>query len=149
MLLQKEVEDFLRISPLILPELLGDAKIGKTDYDDEMAVIPVTLKAKFDLEEVMDFLEDQMELTILYHFVPSTHTTYGHQCCAYSDVRFGHMYKIHAVTNESGLVESLTVTVFSSLEVMATNLMGDIESHEKRGKFLHKRTKQQLLVEFQ
>ena len=149
MLLQKEVGNFLQLAPLILPELLGEAKVGETDYDDELAVIPYTTKGKFELEEVMDFLEDQMELTILYHFVPSTHTTYGHQCCAYSDVRFGHMFKIHAVTNDAGLVESLTATVFSSLEVMATNLISDLESHEKRGKFIYKRTKHELLVEFQ
>lgn len=149
MTLQKEVEDFIRIAPLILPELLGDVNPGETDYDDEVAVIPYTLKSQYDIEEVMDFLEDQMEMTILYHFVPSTHTTYGHQCCAYSDVRFGHMFKIHAVTDEHGLIGSLTVTVFSSLEIMATNLMSDIDSHEKRGRFLYKRTKQQLLVEFQ
>ena len=147
-MLQQEVERFKEIAPLILPELLGNAQMGENDLVGDTGLIPYTLNGEYDLEEVMDMLEDQMELTILYHFVPSTNTDFGHQCCAYSDPNFGHMFKIHVVTNGAGKVDGMTVTVFDSLEVMCTNLMEDIDGHAGRGRFLYKRTKQQLLAEF-
>ena len=96
----------------------------------------------------MDRFEDQMELTIFYHFIPSAQTDFGHQCCAYSDTQFGHMYKIHASTNASGMVDSLTVTLYDSLDAMCTDLMEDLDRHENRGRFIHKVPKEDLLVEF-
>lgn len=148
MLLQESIENFQRIAPLILPDLLGEAKMGEADLLDEYAIVPYTLTKQFKLDDVMDMLEDQMELTILYHYIPSVHTCFGHQCCAYSDCQFGHMFKVHATTNVSGMIEALVVTVYTSMEVMCMDLLNDLELHEKSGKFLHKRDKSQILVEF-
>ena len=147
-MLQQEVEKFKEIAPLILPELLGNAEMGENDLVGDTGLIPYTLSGEYELEEVMDMLEDQMELTILYHFMPSKQTDFGHQCCAYSDAQFGHMYKIHASTNASGMVESLTVTLYDSLDAMCTDLMEDLDRHENHGKFIHKLPKEDLLVEF-
>ena len=87
-------------------------------------------------------------VSIADHFIPSAHTDFGHQCCAYSDTQFGHMFKIHASTSASGKVETLTVTVYDSLDAMCTDLMEDLDRHENRGKFVHKVPKEDLLVEF-
>ena len=88
-MIQEEIEQFKMLAPAILPELFDSVSIAETDIDEESATISY-------LEDVMDKFEDQMELTILYHFIPSAHTDFGHQCCAYSDTQFGHMFKIHA-----------------------------------------------------
>jgi len=148
MMLQESIEKFKTLAPLLLPELLGDAKCDDADIENDMAVLNYTLSGRFELEDVMDKFEDQMELTILYHFVPSILTDYGHQCCAYSDTQFGHMFKIHACTTASGMVENLAVTLYDSMDTMCTDLMEDLDRHEKRGKFLHKVPKESLLVEF-
>ena len=129
-MLQQEVEKFKEIAPLILPELLGNAEMGENDLVGDTGLIPYTLSGE------------------LYHFMPSKQTDFGHQCCAYSDPTFGHMFKIHVVTNGAGKVNAMTVTVFDSLEVMCTNLMEDMDCHEGQGRFLYKRSKQQLLAEF-
>ena len=148
MMLQETIEKFRSLAPLLLPELFADAQSGEADIDDEMAMISYTLPQGYDMEDVMDKFEDQMELTILYHFIPSAQTDFGHQCCAYSDTQFGHMFKIHASTNASGLVDALTVTLYGSMDVMCTDLLDDLARHENRGKFLHKMSKEALLVEF-
>ena len=146
-MIQEEIEQFKMLAPAILPELFDSVSITETDIDEESATISYALSHQYDLEDVMDKFEDQMELTILYHFIPSAHTDFGHQCCAYSDTQFGHMFKIHASTNASGKVETLTVTVYDSLDAMCTDLMEDLDRHENRGKFVHKVPKEDLLVE--
>ena len=139
-MIQEEIEQFKMLAPAILPELFDSVSIAETDIDEESATISYALSHQYDLEDVMDKFEDQMELTILYHFIPSAHTDFGHQCCAYSE--------IHASTNASGKVETLTVTVYDSLDAMCTDLMEDLDRHENRGKFVHKVPKEDLLVEF-
>lgn len=147
-MIQDSIENFKSLAPVFLPELFDQAHIDDIDIDEETAKISYTLQNKTDLEDVMDMFEDQMELTILYHFIPSLFTDFGHQCCAYSDPQFGHMFKIHACTNGSGLVENLTVTLYDSLDSMCTDLIEDLELHENRGKFIHMVPKEDLLVEF-
>lgn len=148
MIMQESIENFKTFMPLLLPELFGAAKAGEADINDEVAVINFTLARPCELEDVMNMFDDQMELTILYHIVPSEHTDFGHQCCAYSDITFGHMFKIHACTSASGKVETLTVTLFTSMDVMCTDLMDDLDRHENRGNFKYKIPKENLLVEF-
>ena len=148
MMIQETIESFKTFAPLLLPELFSEAKAGEADIHDEMAVMNFTVSRPCELEDVMNMFEDQMELTILYHFITSEQTDCGHQCCAYSDISFGHMYKIHACTGVSGLVETLTVTLFTSLDDMCTDLMDDLDRHENRGKFRYKMPKENLLIEF-
>ena len=148
-ILQEAVDKFRVLAPMLLPELMMDSKFGEVDYMDESCVVQITLAREFDIEDVMDMFEDQMELTILYNYMPSVHTSFGHQCCAYSDSKFGHMYKIHVTTNPSGLVDSLVATVYDSLEVMCSDLLDDLDRHEKqRGRFLDRRERADILVEF-
>ena len=147
-MIQEAIEQFKTFAPAILPELFDNASVAETDIEEETATISYTLSRQYELEDVMDRFEDQMELTIFYHFVPSAQTDFGHQCCAYSDTQFGHMYKIHASTNASGMVDSLTVTLYDSLDAMCTDLMEDLDRHENRGRFIHKVPKEDLLVEF-
>ena len=147
-MIQEAIEQFKTFAPAILPELFDNASVAETDIEEETATISYTLSRQYELEDVMDRFEDQMELTIFYHFIPSAQTDFGHQCCAYSDTQFGHMYKIHASTNASGMVDGLTVTLYDSLDAMCTDLMEDLDRHENRGRFIHKVPKEDLLVEF-
>lgn len=148
MLLHESVELFQSIIPLLLPEVFEDAVVQKVSIYDETAVMPYSFDRAFDLEELMNYFEDQMEFNILYHFCLSDSVSFGHQCCAYADERFGHMVKINVSTNDNGLVDSAIVTVFDSLEVMVTDLLGDLRRHEKFGHFVYRQAEEDLLVEF-
>lgn len=75
-MIQEEIEQFKMLAPAILPELFDSVSIAETDIDEESATISYALSHKYDLEDVMDKFEDQMELTILYHFIPSAHTDF-------------------------------------------------------------------------
>ena len=74
----------------------------------------------------MNLLEDEMEMILLYHHIPSTQTVFGHSCCAYSNPAFGRMFKINAKTNSAGLVDLINVTIFGSLEVFSAEVCVDL-----------------------
>ena len=147
-MVQKIVDDYRELLPTLLPEIMTNANIDSVQYDDVTTIISYDLAQSFELEDIMDFMEDQMLLTFLYHYVPSEQTTFGHQVCAYSDWHFGNMFKVHITTNGAGKVNRLVVTIFDSMEAMGANLILDLELHERSGRFIQKREKTDVLVEF-
>ena len=88
------------------------------------------------------------ELVTLYHYVPSDATNYGHQCCAYSNPATGQMFKLNGMTNASGLVDTLNVTVYESLELMSSDILQDLTLHKTRGHFLMKRDEAEIANDF-
>lgn len=147
-MIHKKVDDVRELMPTLLPEIMSDATMGDVQYDDDIAIITYTLSHRFEVEDIKDIIEEQMELNILYYFVPSEHTTFGQQLCAYSDHNFGHMFKVHATTNGAGLVDMLVVTVFDSPEIMCINILFDLDLHVGKGKFISVRDRANVLIEF-
>ena len=60
-------------------------KMEKPVKYDDYVLLTFQLNTPFTIEEVMDMLEDEMEMIILYHHIPSHQTEFGHSCCAYSN----------------------------------------------------------------
>lgn len=131
-----------------LPDFLKEATMGDIDIYNGMAVIPFDLEEAIDIEEFMDILEDDLEMTILYHFRPSMSTNFGIQCCAYSGGSVGEVYKIHASTQAQGRVQTVTVTIYESFDLLCSDLISDLDRHENRGRFLSKRGEADVLAEF-
>lgn len=83
-MLEQFCEDFLAVMPLQLPELLDKRNMEKPVRYEDYVLLTFTLNNPYPIEEVMDMLEDEMEMIILYHHIPSQQTDFGHSCCAYS-----------------------------------------------------------------
>lgn len=147
-MIQKNTEEFLSLVPLQLPQLLNVARMEQPQLYDDYALLTFNLAEAYSLEEVMNMWEDDIELVILYHHVPSPTVRFGHSACAYSNPNFGQMYKVNAQTNDDGLVDCVKVTVFDSVEQMCGDLCLDLTLHERGGTFLYKRERQQVLVDF-
>lgn len=69
-MLEQFCDDFLAIVPLQLPELLDKRKMEKPVKYDDYVLLTFQLNTPFTIEEVMDMLEDEMEMIILYHHIP-------------------------------------------------------------------------------
>ena len=108
-MLHKFLNDFLALAPLQLPELINQERMEQPVYEDGYVLLDFKLEKSYSLEEVMNLLEDQMELIILYHKVTSVHTEFGQFCCAFSNPNFGRMYKMNASTDANGNVHSIIV----------------------------------------
>ena len=147
-MLQNFYNDFISSVPLQLPKLMDTHKMEQPVYYQDYALIVFSVATPLLLEEVMDMLEDEMEMILLYHHIPSFATSFGHSCCAYSNPAFGRMFKINAKTNESGLVDRITLTIYESLEFMSADVCLDLELHARTGHFKYKKPKDEVLLNF-
>ena len=96
----------------------------------------------------MDIFEDDIELIILYHHIPSSSTSFGHSACAYSNPAFGQMFKMNAKVAGNGYVDRIDVTIYDSLEFMCSDICLDMKLHEQSGHFKYRKNKEELLAEF-
>ena len=99
-------------------------------------------------KKVMDMLEDDMELIVLYHHIPMQDEPFGHSTCAYSNPSFGQMFKVNAKTDSDGKVHTVLVTIYDSLEQMYGDLCLDLQLHSKSGKLKYQKNKEDILIDF-
>ena len=147
-MLRKYFEEFMADVPEQLPQLIHKSWMKKPIIYDEYILLEFNFPQAFSLEDIMNMFEDQMELIILYHMVPSTSTSFGHCCCAYTNPAFGHRYKMNVMIDGNGLVNRVTVTIFDSLEFMGGDLCNDLELHAKTGSFKYRQNKFEVLSYF-
>ena len=147
-MLRKYFEEFMADVPEQLPQLIHKSWMKKPIIYDEYILLEFNFPQAFSLEDIMNMFEDQMELIILYHMVPSTSTSFGHCCCACTNPAFGHMYKMNVMIDGNGLVNRVTVTIFDSLEFMGGDLCNDLELHAKTGSFKYRQNKFEVLSYF-
>ncbi len=147
-MLEQFYSDFMSVVPLQLPKLLDTRTMEKPEVYDMYMLLTFPLATAYSIEDVMNLLEDEMEMILLYHHIPSTQTVFGHSCCAYSNPVFGRMFKINVKTNSAGLVDLINVTIFGSLEVFSAEVCVDLELHAKTGHFKYKKSKEEVLLDF-
>ena len=115
---QHSIETFRTLAPLLMPQLFDLNHLESIDDYDDYALMAFSLAEPIPIETLLDDLEDQMELNILYHMQRSGDTDSGQHCCAYSSPSFEHMYKINAQTEIvlSEMTQS-KVTCFTPISV--------------------------------
>ena len=147
-MLQLFYDDFISYVPLQLPQLLDVTTMEKPQFYDDYVLLSFPLAGQYELEEVMDIFEDDIELIILYHHIPSSSTSFGHSACAYSNPAFGQMFKMNAKVAGNGYVDRIDVTIYDSLEFMCSDICLDMKLHEQCGHFKCRKNKEELLSEF-
>lgn len=147
-MLQLFYDDFISYVPLQLPQLLDVTTMEKPKFYDDYVLLSFPLAGQYELEEVMDIFEDDIELIILYHHIPSSSTSFGHSACAYSNPAFGQMFKMNAKVAGNGYVDRIDVTIYDSLEFMCSDICLDMKLHEQSGHFKYRKNKEELLSEF-
>lgn len=147
-MLRHFLDDFMTFVPLQLPQLLDITTMEEPQFYGDYALLTFPLRDSYDLEEVMDMFEDDMELITLYHHIPMLSEKFGHSTCAYSNPAFGQMFKMNAKTDTDGKVSSIIATVYDSLEQMYGDLCLDLNLHSKSGTFKYKKNKDDILMDF-
>ena len=147
-MLRHFLDDFMASVPLKLPRLLNITTMEEPKFYGDYVLLTFPLRDPYDLEEVMDMFEDDMELITLYHHIPAGSGNFGHSTCAYSNPAFGQMFKINARTEADGKVRHITATVYDSLEMMYGDLCLDLKLHSKSGHFKYKKERADVLIDF-
>ena len=147
-MLRHFLDDFMSLVPLQLPQLLDVTTMEEPQFYGDYVLLTFPLRDSYDLEEIMDMFEDDMELITLYHHIPAGMGNFGHSTCAYSNPAFGQMFKMNARVSDTGKVDRIDVTIYESLEFMCSDICLDLKLHEKTGHFKYRKTKEELLAEF-
>ena len=148
MTLQETVEQFKMLAILQMPSLVKPSMMVSSELEDDYALLTYQLPNPMPIDELIDEMEDQMELILLYHMVPSKDTEFGHCCCSYSNPRFEHMFKLNSSTDEHGMCNTVDVTVYASLEYMCEELRDELRRISTKGKMLYDRTESKVLLDF-
>lgn len=147
--MQKEqIDRFITLASLEMPALIAQPLFHGAEIYDDYALLTFSLPKAYPMEELVDELEDQMELVLLYHHVPSSDTPFGQRCCAYSNPRFGHMFKMNALADDRVKCDTMYVTLYDSLEVMGSELREELLRSMKGGKLLYAIKEEELLKDF-
>ena len=147
-MLQHFLDDFMTLVPLQVPQLLDVTTMEEPQIYGDYALLTFPLRDSYDLEEIMDMFEDDMELITLYHHIPAGMGNFGHSTCAYSNPAFGHMFKMKAKTGADGKVSHVVATVYDSLELMYGDLCLDLNLHSGTGHFKYKKEREEVLMNF-
>lgn len=144
----KQIEDFIELTADLIPGMFEKTSLGKCEVHDYYAVIEFKLEDRLSKDDVLDMLEDNMEMTIMYVHHRSMITDAGISICAYSDHSFDDKFAIHAITDADGFVHHITATLFFSVDVMMNHLVEDLEQHSGAGTFESAMAKEDVMTAF-
>lgn len=147
-MITKEVNKFMALAPLMLPKLIDSKKCAEPDITEDSAFLYFTLEESFPIGCVMDMLDDDMDLLLLYHGTSKTNPKI-HHCCFFANPKLGQsMYKVNMVSLTNGFVDGITVTIYDSLDVWEDELESDLMVHERSFDFIQAMTASKLLSVF-
>lgn len=130
-MIREEIKKFMALAPLMLPHIIGDKLPDDTEITEDCALLYFPLEESLPMGSVMDMLEDDMELVLLYHGTCAGNAKVHHCCFFTSPQAERNMYKFNLASDEKGYVHGLTVSIYSSLDQMEDDLESDLSSHEK------------------
>lgn len=148
MMIQEAIESFIVVAPLLVPQVFNVKGLREKEIRDDDALLTYQIEEPIDFETMLDYIEDQMEFIMLYHHQAISGMKFGHTCCAYSNPKYGHMFKLNIATNADGLCESVDVTVYNSLDYMCDELLQELQVKNKAGEYLYKREDFQVMTDF-
>ena len=69
---RKEIDSFHALAPLLLPELVSTERLEGIDEFEDYAMLTYSLAKPLGITRMMDDMEDEMGLNILYYIRPFT-----------------------------------------------------------------------------
>lgn len=142
------MQQFDILACLQMPRIFKTDHIITKEIYDDYALVEYRLENHISMGNLLELLDDQTEIILLYHNVPSKDVDFGQSCCAYSNPRYSHMLKLNAHTDGMGLCTSIYVTIYSSLEYMYIALQHEAQLILTKGKCDYIRSGKALLTDF-
>lgn len=121
-----ELKKFMALGQLLSPTLIDGGRSAQPDLTDEQGTVRFRLEEKFPIGSVMDMLEDDLDLLLLCHGKHKDNPRL-HECCFFANPLASQlMYKVNVSTDATGFTESISVTVYDSIEVWEQGLEADL-----------------------
>lgn len=122
-MLHEAISKFLETGPEIMPDLCDNNRMFEADIYDDYALLPYALKKPLKMESLRSILEEKESLRVMYF---AKNIKGREALCVYSNPCLSSMFKLNAVTDNSGVVFDVNVTVYYSLEIMSSDLIREV-----------------------
>lgn len=147
--LSPQVRHFLHTIADKFPDLFPQTRMKGPEYYGDCTLLHFRPTLAMDVEQLMDIMEDELALIILYHHIPAPHSDDGRSLCIYPlPTSPKRLIKINVQADLAGQVQRLTVMLCEDLEQLLTELSFDVRTHQREGHFKHLRPWHRVLVDF-
>ncbi len=124
---------FLSQTEPILPNLISHNRIIDDAPLDNYHLLAFQTRKPYTMDEVIEMLENDAQLHILYHHVINDNVQEMENCCAFSHPIGDQMYMYKVSTGRGGMVTDIYVYIYYSLEDLTSELEDELKHHKKNG----------------
>ncbi len=143
-----DYENFLKDAELFSPELFSRKRIDKPLYNEDNAIIAYNLAVGYTVKEIIDKVEDELKMGILYWHKSPLYTGVKETFCIYTAPKGKMLFKVNGWGDEGEKVKEITCTVYDSLDSFYEGLYDDMAVHSRYGKFNYVRELNEVQLDF-
>ena len=115
--------------PTILPSLFYNFFLKETEAYNCYAILTYEVHQPLPIDEVLNIMDSDAYMRILYYTHPNPKaikTKFGQRACTYFMPEEQRNIKMNFSTDEKGLVNTILVTVYGSIDIMYPDLLNDL-----------------------
>lgn len=133
---------------LMTSGIIDRDKVKESAVYDDKAIVRYGLSKPLSIQEIIDMLDDNDNVVMLYNFIQRKDSQVGRSCSYYSDSRRGPMYRIDFYTERDGKCHNITVIFFTSLEYMYQDIIREHGRIQLHGKLEYLRPERKVIADF-
>ena len=128
-MLEEAIYKFKVSGPTIMPSLLSNFFLKETEAYNGYAILTYEVHTPLPIDEVLNIMDSDAYMRILYYTHPNPKaikTKFGQRACTYFMPEEQRNIKMNFSTDEKGLVNTILVTVYGSIDIMYPDLLNDL-----------------------
>lgn len=128
-MLEEAIYKFKVSGPTIMPALFDNFYLKETQEGNGYAILTYEVHHALPIEEVLNIMDGDAYMRILYYIHPnpkSVKTKFGQRVCTYFMPEEQRNIKMNFSTDEHGLINTILVTVYGSIDIMYPDLLKDL-----------------------
>ena len=147
-MLEEAIYKFKVSGPSIMTSLFDNYYLKGTEEYNGYAILTYEVNPPVPIDDVLDIMDGDGYMRILYftHPDPKTvKTRFGQRACTYFMPEEQRNIKMNFSTDEKGLVGTILVTVYGTIDIMYPDLLTDLRLNT-RGSVLVKESRSEAAV---
>ena len=120
--------------PTIMPSLFDNFYLKETEGCNGYAILTYEVSHPLPIDDVLNIMDGDAYMRILYYTHPNPKaikTKFGQRACTYFMPEEQRNIKMNFSTDENGLVNTILVTVYGSIDIMYPDLLNDLRLNTK------------------
>ena len=133
-MLEEAIYKFKVTGPTLMPSLFDNYFLTETEEGNGYAILTYVVNHPLPIDDVLNIMDGDAYMRILYYTHPNpklVKTKFGQRACTYFMPEEQRNIKMNFATDEKGLVSTILVTVYGSIDIMYPDLLTDLRLNTK------------------